>query len=107
MKTALALPRPRLHRPTAARRRRAAPHATERAAYSVPWTEGNLHRLHRGRLPRRAAAGADGRLIGYWLAMPGVDEMHLLNITVAPGSSARAGPCACWTASSPACAAGA
>ena len=43
-----------------------------------------LHRLHRGRLPRRAAAGADGRLIGYWLAMPGVDEMHLLNITVAP-----------------------
>jgi ribosomal-protein-alanine N-acetyltransferase len=31
----------------------------------------------------------DGTLIGYFVAMPGVDEMHLLNLTVAPGAQGR------------------
>ena len=28
---------------------------------------------------------ADGHVLGYFVAMKGVDEVHLLNITVAPG----------------------
>jgi ribosomal-protein-alanine N-acetyltransferase len=57
---------------------------TERAAYSVPWTEGNFIDSIAVGYPSELLEALDGRLIGYWLAMPGVDEMHLLNITVAP-----------------------
>lgn len=57
---------------------------TERAAYSVPWTEGNFIDSIAAGYHAELLLAPDGRLIGYWLAMPGVDEMHLLNITVAP-----------------------
>ena len=73
--------------------------AIERQAYPVPWTHGNfVDSLAAGyaaevlRGPRaQANAGPWGRseLLGYWLAMPGVDEMHLLNITVAPAWQGR------------------
>jgi ribosomal-protein-alanine N-acetyltransferase len=33
--------------------------------------------------------GARAELLGYWVAMPGVDELHLLNITVAPAWQGR------------------
>lgn len=56
----------------------------EHAAYGFPWTRGNfidsLAAGHRGEL----LVQADGSVIGYCLAMRGVDEMHLLNLTVAP-----------------------
>ena len=57
----------------------------ESAAYEFPWSLGNfcdsLRSGYHGRLLRREA---DDALLGYFVAMAGVDEMHLLNITVAP-----------------------
>jgi len=58
--------------------------AIEATAYSHPWTRGNfIDSLAAGYLAElRLDAG--GQLLGYWVAMPGFEEMHLLNITVAP-----------------------
>jgi [ribosomal protein S18]-alanine N-acetyltransferase len=57
--------------------------AIEQAAYEFPWT--------RGHFVDSLAAGysmqvlpVEGGCEGYFVAMPGVEEMHLLNITVAP-----------------------
>jgi len=59
--------------------------AIEAQAYSHPWSRGNfLDSLTAGYLTE-LRSGDDGQPIGYWVAMPGVDELHLLNITVAPG----------------------
>ena len=59
--------------------------AIELQAYPFPWTRGNfidsLAVNHPAWLLR---APADGALWGYYVAMGGVEEMHLLNITVAP-----------------------
>ncbi len=57
----------------------------ERAAYPFPWTRGNfVDSLAAGYLARRLLGVHDGSLRGYFVAMGGVDEMHLLNLTVAP-----------------------
>ena len=62
----------------------------ENSAYSHPWTEVNFHdALRSGYQAQLLVAG--GQLLGYFVAMRGVDEVHLLNITVAPSSRARAG----------------
>jgi [ribosomal protein S18]-alanine N-acetyltransferase len=57
--------------------------AIEQAAYAFPWTRGNFIDA--------LAAGYDAQVlrqsnrpIGYFVVMAGVDEMHLLNLTVAP-----------------------
>lgn len=56
----------------------------EYAAYDFPWTRGNfIDSLAAGYLAR-VLRGASGELIAYFVAMKGVDEMHLLNVTVAP-----------------------
>lgn len=55
----------------------------EQRAYSHPWTRGNfLDALRSGYHARVLLAGEE--LLGYYVAMQGVDEVHLLNITVAP-----------------------
>ena len=55
----------------------------ERAAYSHPWTPRNLQdAMGAGNLAQLLWQGDE--LVGYFVAMPGVDEVHLLNITVAP-----------------------
>ena len=55
----------------------------ERAAYSHPWTPRNLQdAMGAGNLAQLLWHG--DALVGYFVAMPGVDEVHLLNITVAP-----------------------
>lgn len=57
--------------------------AIETQAYPHPWTHGNFaDSLRAGYQAQLLVAGAD--LIGYFVAMKGVDEVHLLNITVAP-----------------------
>lgn len=57
--------------------------AIERAAYSHPWTPRNLQdAMGAGNLAQLLWQG--DALVGYFVAMPGVDEVHLLNITVAP-----------------------
>ena len=56
----------------------------ENAAYAYPWTRGNfIDSLAAGYAAWRLMNGG-GQLLGYFIAMPGVQEMHLLNLTVAP-----------------------
>jgi ribosomal-protein-alanine N-acetyltransferase len=57
--------------------------AVERRIYDFPWTHGNFaDALAAGYLARRLL-DEDGRLLGYFIAMRGVGEMHLLNLGVA------------------------
>ena len=63
--------------------------AIEVQAYPFPWTRGNfIDSIAAGYLTR-ALFGADGELIGYFVAMPGFEEMHLLNVTVAAPHEGR------------------
>lgn len=56
--------------------------AIERAAYGHPWTRGNFaDSLRSGYQAQLLCAGE--AILGYFVAMKGVDEVHLLNITVA------------------------
>lgn len=58
--------------------------AVETRSYSHPWSRGNFtDSLAAGYLAEVLEDDA-GALVGYLIAMTGVDEMHLLNITVAP-----------------------
>lgn len=63
--------------------------AIEVAAYAFPWTRGNFIDSLAAAYPARVLLGAQREPIGYFVAMPGVDEMHLLNITVAPAEQGR------------------
>jgi ribosomal-protein-alanine N-acetyltransferase len=57
--------------------------AIERRAYGHPWTRGNFaDSLRSGYEAQLLTVGTD--VIGYFVAMQGVDEVHLLNITVDP-----------------------
>jgi len=59
--------------------------AIESRAYLVPWSAGNfIDSLAAGYLAYALRDENSGELVGYFLAMKGADEMHLLNITVAP-----------------------
>lgn len=57
--------------------------AIERQAYDHPWTRGNFADSLRSGYHAQLLC-ADDRVLGYFVAMKGVDEVHLLNITVAP-----------------------
>jgi ribosomal-protein-alanine N-acetyltransferase len=62
--------------------------AIEARAYDHPWTRGNFSdSLRSGYQAQVLVAG--GQLLGYFVAMKGVDEVHLLNITVAPQFHSR------------------
>jgi ribosomal-protein-alanine N-acetyltransferase len=55
----------------------------EQQAYAHPWSRTNfLDALHSGYQGQMLVA--DGEVLGYFVAMLGVDEVHLLNLTVAP-----------------------
>ena len=59
----------------------------EQSAYAHPWTRGNFSdSLKAGyqALVLTGGRGPNAQLLGYFVAMKGVDEVHLLNITVAP-----------------------
>ena len=58
----------------------------EDAVYPFPWTRGNFVDSLAAGYTAWTLSGADGVLVGYCVAMMGVDEMHLLNITVAPAA---------------------
>ena len=57
--------------------------AVEQRAYSHPWSHGNFTDSLASGYQIELLLGGD-QLIGYFVAMPGVEEAHLLNITVAP-----------------------
>ncbi|MDP3653445.1 MAG: ribosomal protein S18-alanine N-acetyltransferase [Rhodoferax sp.] len=55
----------------------------EQRAYAHPWNRANfLDALHSGY--QAQVLVANQTVLGYFVAMKGVDEVHLLNITVAP-----------------------
>ena len=59
----------------------------EHSAYKHPWTMGNFNdSLNSGYMAQLLAAGTEPNttLLGYFVAMKGVDETHLLNLTVTP-----------------------
>ena len=57
--------------------------AVEQAAYSFPWTRGNfVDSLKVGYHAQLLRGGDD--LLGYFVALKGFEEVHLLNIAVAP-----------------------
>lgn len=58
--------------------------AVEARAYGWPWSRGNfIDALAAGYAAEVLEDRAAG-LMGYFVAMTGVDELHLLNVTVAP-----------------------
>lgn len=66
----------------------------EKTAYDHPWTQGNfIDSINAGYQSQLLTAGTGSQeqteLLGYFVAMKGVDEVHLLNITVAPAHQRR------------------
>jgi ribosomal-protein-alanine N-acetyltransferase len=57
--------------------------AIERRAYAHPWTRGNFADSLRSGYQAQLLCAGDV-VMGYFVAMQGVDEVHLLNITVDP-----------------------
>ncbi len=58
--------------------------ATERAAYDWPWAQANIADSIKAGYQCISLLGGQDTLLGYFIAMHGADEVHLLNITVAP-----------------------
>ena len=61
----------------------------EMQCYVVPWTRGNFVDSLAAGYEARVLRDAAGELLGYFIAMPGFEELHLLNITVAPAYQGR------------------
>ncbi len=55
----------------------------EAGAYAFPWSRGNFVDSLSAGYDARVLYDDDGAILGYFVAMAGVEEMHLLNITVA------------------------
>jgi len=58
--------------------------AIENRAYSFPWTRGNFVDSLAAGYHTLVLVDAMAGVVGYFVAMAGVGEMHLLNLTVAP-----------------------
>lgn len=63
--------------------------ATEVQAYSFPWSRGNFIDSLAAGYHAQVLCDENDSLLGYFVAMPGVEEMHLLNLTVAPAWQGR------------------
>jgi [ribosomal protein S18]-alanine N-acetyltransferase len=58
--------------------------AVEVLAYGHPWSPGNFSDSIKANFLAEVVHNPQGELLAYFVAMAGVDELHLLNITVAP-----------------------
>ena len=58
--------------------------AIENLIYEFAWTRGNFIDSLAAGYHARKLCDAQGQLCAYWVAMSGVQEMHLLNLSVAP-----------------------
>lgn len=58
--------------------------AVEQEAYEFPWSRGNFEDSLRNGYFGICMRHVSGVLVGYCVLMPVVDEMHLLNLCVAP-----------------------
>jgi ribosomal-protein-alanine N-acetyltransferase len=56
--------------------------ALEQSVYPMPWSRGNFVDALHCAYPASVLRDADGSLLAYFLLMPMVDEMHLLNLAV-------------------------
>ena len=56
----------------------------ELRAYSFAWSRGNFQDSLKSGYAAELLESATRVLLGYYVAMPGVDELHLLNLTVVP-----------------------
>ena len=56
----------------------------EEQAYVHPWTRGNFQDAMVAGYQMQLLVDADHQLLGYFVAMQALDEVHLLNITVNP-----------------------
>ena len=63
--------------------------AVEKTAYSHPWSQGHFLDSIRNGHWAQMLCDDQGALLGYVVAMPGVEETHLLNLTVAPDHQGR------------------
>jgi ribosomal-protein-alanine N-acetyltransferase len=63
--------------------------ALEQTVYPFPWTRGNFIDSLAGAHVAHVLRERSGGLAGYSVAMAGVDELHLLNLTVAPALQGR------------------
>jgi len=57
--------------------------AVEQAAYEFPWTRGNMVDSLLTGHHASVLLAPDGAVVGYFVAMGGVEEMHLLNLLAA------------------------
>ncbi len=62
--------------------------AIEAQTYGFPWSRGNFIDSLAAGYVAEVLEGEAG-LVGYFVALPGVDETHLLNITIAPAWQGR------------------
>jgi ribosomal-protein-alanine N-acetyltransferase len=63
--------------------------AIESVRYSFPWTRGNFIDSIAAGYRCRLRLAPQGPLLAYAVAMPAVDEMHLLNLTVNPDNEGQ------------------
>lgn len=63
--------------------------AIERVAYEFPWTHGNFVDSLAAGYSAQLLRSDVGTIGAYYVAMSGVDETHLLNLTVAPAYQGR------------------
>ena len=63
--------------------------ALELQVYPFPWSRGNFVDSLVAGYTAWTLDGAGGELVGYCISMRGVEEMHLLNITIAPSERRR------------------
>jgi [ribosomal protein S18]-alanine N-acetyltransferase len=63
--------------------------AIETSAYAFPWTRGNFSDSLKASHPAWVLSDQRSGMLGYWVGMASVDEMHLLNIAVAPAEHRR------------------
>jgi ribosomal-protein-alanine N-acetyltransferase len=58
-------------------------------AYAYPWSRGNFVDSLAAGYRAWLARDDEGAVLGYFIAMPGVGELHLLNLSVAPEHQGR------------------
>ena len=61
----------------------------EQSAYAFPWSTGNFVDSLGASHVCQLLCDAHGTVLGYFVALPGYEEMHLLNITVAPAEQGK------------------
>ena len=67
----------------------------ENVAFTHPWSRGNFADALRSGYHAQVLLDGD-TVLGYFVAMQILDEVHLLNLTVSPLHRARAWPARCW-----------